>query len=138
MAVSLSAMFLAPVWPLDFSQGDAQGRCMEEDEPGEVPKLPPDARLESLDKRLDRLQQEEAKRAGRKMPDSTYRVGQLVLSHLVGAPAGGFIIGFLLDKWWGTKPWAMLVMLFAGFAVGVMNVMRIAKTPPGGTPDGKR
>ena len=138
MAVSLSAMFLAPVWPLDFSQGDAQGRCMEEDEPGEVPKLPPDARLESLDKRLDRLQQEEAKRTGRKMPDSTYRVGQLVLSHLVGAPAGGFIIGFLLDKWWGTKPWAMLVMLFAGFAVGVMNVMRIAKTPPGGTPDGKR
>jgi len=138
LAVSLSAMFLAPVWPLDFSQGDAQGRCMAEDEPGEVPKLPPDARLESLDKRLDRLQQEEAKRTGRKMPDSTYRVGQLVLSHLVGAPAGGFIIGFLLDKWWGTKPWAMLVMLFAGFAVGVMKVMSIAKTPPGGTPDGKR
>ena len=138
MAVSLSAMFLAPVWPLDFSQGDAQGRCMAEDEPGEVPKLPPDARLESLDKRLDRLQQEEAKRTGRKMPDSTYRVGQLVLSHLVGAPAGGFIIGFLLDKWWGTKPWAMLVMLFAGFAVGVMNVMRISNIRPGSGPDGKR
>ena len=35
---------------------------MAEDETGEVPKLPPDARLESLDQRLDRLQQAEAKR----------------------------------------------------------------------------
>ena len=32
------------------------------DETDEVPKLPPDARLESLDERLDRLQQAEAKR----------------------------------------------------------------------------
>ena len=40
--------------PLDFSGGDAQGRRMAEDEIGEVPKLPPDARLESLDQRLDR------------------------------------------------------------------------------------
>ena len=37
---------------------------MAEDETGEVPKLPPDARLESLDERLDRLQQAEAKRTG--------------------------------------------------------------------------
>jgi ATP synthase protein I len=111
---------------------------MAEDEPGEVPKLPPDARLDSLEERLKRAQMAEAERTRKKEPDANYRVGQLVLSHLVGAPAGGFIIGFLLDKWWGTKPWAMLVMLFAGFAVGVMNVMRIAKTQPDGTPDGKR
>ena len=138
MAVSLSAMFLAPVWPLDFSQGDAQGRCMAEDEPGEVPKLPPDARLESLDKRLDRLQQEEAKRTGRKMPDSTYRVGQLVLSHLVGAPVGGAVIGWGLDSLAGalghrTFPTFFLLMLFFGFGVGVRNIMRLSKTrtPPG-------
>jgi ATP synthase protein I len=111
---------------------------MAEDETGEAPKLPPDARLESLDERLERLQQAEAQKAGRRAPDASYRAGQLVLSHLVGAPAGGFIIGFVLDKWLGTKPWLMLVMLFAGFAVGVMNVMRISKTPPGGAPGGKR
>ncbi len=111
---------------------------MVEDEPEEAPKLPPDARLGSLEQRLDRLQQAEAKRTGPRVPDASYRAGQLVLSHLIGAPAGGFIIGFLLDKWWGTKPWAMLVMLFAGFAVGVMNVMRISKTPQGKTPDGKK
>ena len=35
---------------------------MAEDEDAEVPKLPPDARLESLEQRLERLQQAEAKR----------------------------------------------------------------------------
>jgi ATP synthase protein I len=104
---------------------------MAEDETDEVPKLPPDARLESLDERLDRLRQAEAKRTAKKQPDRSYQVGQLVLSHLVGAPLGGGIIGWLLDRWLGTKPWLMLVMLFLGFAVGVMNVLRISKTPPG-------
>jgi ATP synthase protein I len=111
---------------------------MAEDEPAEAPKLPEDARLGSLEQRLERLQQAEAKRTRVRAPDASYRAGQLVLSHLIGAPAGGFIIGFLLDRWLGTKPWAMLVMLFAGFAVGVMNVMRISRTPPGNRPDGNR
>ena len=135
MAVSLSAMFLVPSWPLRFMRGDAQGRCMAEDEIDEVPKLPPDARLESLDERLDRLQQEEDKRNRRRMPDASYRAGQAVLSNLIGAPAGGFIIGFVLDKLLGTKPWLMLAMLFAGFAVGVWNVFRIANNPSGRRPD---
>ncbi len=104
---------------------------MAEDETGEVPKLPPDARLESLDKRLDRLQQEEAKRTAKPAPDSSYQAGQLVLSNLIGAPAGGFIIGFVLDKWLGTQPWLLLIMLFLGFAGGFMNVMRISRTASG-------
>jgi ATP synthase protein I len=107
---------------------------MAEDDTDEVPKLPPDARLESLDERLDRLQEAEAKRTRRRMPDASYRAGQLVLSHLVGAPAGGFIIGFVLDKLLGTKPWLMLLMLFAGFAVGVFNVMRISSNSSGKAP----
>ena len=104
---------------------------MAEDETDEVPKLPPDARLESLDKRLERLQQAEAKRTSRSEHDPNYRTGQLVLSHLVGAPAGGFIIGFALDKWLGTKPWLMLLMLFLGFAVGIWNVIRISSSSSG-------
>ena len=119
-------MFLVPVWPLDSATGDAQGRRMAEDENGEVPKLPPDARLESLDQRLDRLQQAEAKRTAKRQPDSNYQAGQLVLSQLVGCPLGGGIVGWLLDRWFGTKPWLMLVMLFLGFAVGVWNVIRIS------------
>ena len=98
------------------------------------PELPPDPRLESLDERLKRAQEKEALRDRKGQGDPNYRIGQLVLSHLVGAPIGGFVIGFALDRWLGTKPWLMLVMLFLGFAVGVMNVIRISKTPPGTGP----
>jgi ATP synthase protein I len=40
----------------------------------------------------------------------------------------------MLDRWLGTRPWLMLVMLFLGFAVGVMNVLRISKQPPASGP----
>ena len=109
---------------------------MAEDETGEAAKLPPDARLESLDERLDRLQQEEAKRTAKRQPDASYRAGQLVLSNLIGAPAGGFVIGFVLDKWLGTQPWLLLIMLFLGFVGGFMNVMRISRSSTGEPPRG--
>jgi ATP synthase protein I len=111
---------------MSFGRGDAQGRDMAEDETGEPSKLPPDARLESLDERLDRMQQAEAKRTAKRQPDVNYQAGQLVLSQLVGCPLGGGIVGWLLDRWLGTKPWLMLVMLFLGFAVGIWNVIRIS------------
>jgi len=112
--------------PRDFQQGRRIGRDIAEDETDDVPKLPPDARLESLDERLDRLQQAEAKRTAKRQPDTSYQAGQLILSQLVGCPLGGGIVGWLLDRWLGTKPWLMLVMLFLGFAVGVWNVIRIS------------
>src|SRR6476620_7926945 len=118
-------MFLALPAPIS-SRGDAQGRRMAEDETDEVPKLPPDARLESLDERLDRMQQAEAKRTTKRQPDTNYQSGQLVLSQLVGCPLGGGIVGWLMDRWFGTKPWLMLVMLFLGYAGGIWNVIRIS------------
>ena len=99
---------------------------MAEDDTGEAPKLPPDARLESLDERLDRLQQAEAKRTAKRQPDANYQGGQLVLGQLVGCPLGGGIVGWVLDRWFGTMPWLTLVFLFLGFAVGVWNVIRIS------------
>ena len=99
---------------------------MAEDEPDEAPKLPPDARLGSLEERLERLQQVEAKTSQRRQPDASYQAGQLVLSQLVGCPLGGGIVGWLLDRWFGTKPWLMLAMIFLGFAVGIWNVIRIS------------
>ena len=99
---------------------------MAEDDTDEVPKLPPDARLESLDERLDRLQQAEAKRTAKRQPDANYQSGQLVLGQLVGCPVGGGIVGWVLDRWFGTMPWLTLVFLFLGFAVGVWNVIRIS------------
>jgi ATP synthase protein I len=125
-------MFLALCTPQSW-RGDAQGmRIVATDETGQDPKLPPDARLDSLEQRLERAQQTEAKRTGRAQPNPTTRVWQLMFSHLIGAPAGGGIIGWGLDTLFGTFPTFFLVMLFVGFGVGVVNVMRISKTPPGG------
>jgi ATP synthase protein I len=129
-------MFLVPVWPLKFSRGDAQGRCMAEDETDEVPKLPPDARLESLDERLLRLQQAEAKRTGKVQPNANDRLWQQLFGHLIGAPFGGAVIGWGLDSLVGlsghrTFPLFFLLMLFFGFGVGVRNVMRLTKTRTG-------
>ena len=101
---------------------------MAEEEADEVQKLPPDARLESLEERIERLQQAEAKRTHRAEPNPTTRIWQLMFSHLIGAPAGGGIIGWGLDTLLGTFPIFFLVMLFLGFGVGVVNVMRISKT----------
>jgi len=108
---------------------------MDEDETDEVPKLPPDARLESLNQRLDRLQEAEAKRNAAGGPDSSYRTGQLVLSYLIGAPSGGFLIGLLLDRWFGTRPWLMLVLLFLGFVAGFISVIRVSSNSPAKGPD---
>src|ERR671921_1200089 len=87
-------MFLVPVWPFHFSRGDAQGRRMAEDETGEVPKLSPDARLESLDQRLERLQQAEAKRTEVRQPSPGTRIAQQAFGHLIGAPVGGAGVGW--------------------------------------------
>ena len=110
---------------------------MAADETQEDPKLPPDARLDSLEQRLERAQAIEAERTKRAEPDANYRTGQLVLGHLVGAPLGGGLLGWGLDSLLGTRPWLMLVMLFLGFGAGIMNVLRISKTPPGGRPGPK-
>ena len=107
---------------------------MATDETGQDPKLPPDARLDSLEERLERAQRIEAGRTRKAQHDPSYRAGQLVLSHLVGAPLGGGLIGWGLDSLLGTRPWLLLLMLFLGFGVGVRNVLRISKTPPGSGP----
>ena len=111
---------------------------MAEDEADEVPKLPPDARLESLDERLDRLQQAEAKRTGVVQQNASDRLWQQLFGHLIGAPFGGAVIGWGLDSLAGalghkTFPLFFLLMLFFGFGVGVRNIMRLSKTrtPPG-------
>ena len=111
---------------------------MAEDETGEVPKLPPDVRLESLDKRLDRLQQEEAKRTEVQQPSPGTRVAQQSFGHLIGAPVGGAVIGWGLDSLVAlsghrTFPLFLLLMLFFGFGVGLRNVIRITgnRTTPG-------
>ena len=48
-------------------------------------------------------------------------------TELVAAVAVGTIIGFILDNWFGTKPWLILIFFFVGVIAGVMNVIKAAK-----------
>jgi len=48
-------------------------------------------------------------------------------TELVSAVAVGTIIGFILDKTFGTKPWLILIFFFIGVIAGIINVIKSAK-----------
>ena len=48
-------------------------------------------------------------------------------TELVAAVAVGTIIGFILDNWFDTKPWLIIIFFFLGAAAGMLNVIRTAK-----------
>ena len=47
-------------------------------------------------------------------------------TELVAAVAVGTIIGFILDSWFDTKPWFIIIFFFLGTAAGILNVIRTA------------
>ena len=47
-------------------------------------------------------------------------------TELVAAVGVGTIIGFILDSWFGTKPWLIVIFFFLGAAAGMLNVIREA------------
>ena len=47
-------------------------------------------------------------------------------TELVAAVAIGTIIGFILDSWFDTKPWLIIIFFFLGTAAGILNVIRTA------------
>ena len=47
-------------------------------------------------------------------------------TELVAAVLVGTIIGFILDSWFGTKPWLIIIFFFLGTAAGMLNVFRTA------------
>ena len=54
---------------------------------------------------------------------SAFRLG----TELVAAAVVGTIIGFILDNWFDTKPWLILLFFFLGVIAGIYNVIRSAK-----------
>jgi len=53
---------------------------------------------------------------------SAFRLG----TELVAAVVVGTIIGFILDSWFDTKPWLIIIFFFLGAAAGMLNVIRTA------------
>ncbi|HJN84064.1 MAG TPA: AtpZ/AtpI family protein [Candidatus Pelagibacter bacterium] len=51
-----------------------------------------------------------------------------ISTEMVAAVVVGTIIGFILDNWFGTKPWLILIFFFVGVIAGILNVVKSAKS----------
>ena len=48
-------------------------------------------------------------------------------AELVSAVFVGTIIGFILDSWFDTKPWLIIIFFFLGSIAGILNIIKAAK-----------
>jgi ATP synthase protein I len=101
-------------------------------DPGETPNGGEDPRLASLDAQLKKVRDAEEARtrpAGQPaaLTGKGAGQGQRVLSTLLGAPLGAALIGWVIDRFAGTTPAGLLIMLFLGFGAAISQVYRISK-----------
>jgi len=104
---------------------------MSEESPAREP-IAEDARIDALEGRLNAAREREDKRNQLKVKgvDADYRSGNRVLTDLIGGIFGGLVIGWVIDRFAGTEPWGLLVMLFLGIIVAFRNIIRAANTRP--------
>ena len=104
---------------------------MMEDKTGQDVESPQDARLDSLEERLQRAQAREAERTGQARPaDANEQLGQRVLSTLLGGLFGGTLIGWLLDRLLGTGPWLLIIMMVLGTIGGFWSLITLSSRRP--------
>ena len=79
--------------------------------------------------RLEIAKKKLSKRDLGKNKQSKSSIGQAfkMSTELVSAVVVGTIIGFILDKTFGTKPWLILIFFFVGVTAGIINVVKSAK-----------
>jgi ATP synthase protein I len=107
---------------------DARDRKVRDQSSAEEAAL--SARLRDLGKQLGRHHSEgpsDSEPGQRPTTDASAMARGFRLStELVAGVLVGAGIGWLIDRWVGTTPLAMIVFLLLGFAAGVLNVMRVA------------
>jgi ATP synthase protein I len=98
------------------------------DEPSGRDPIGEDARIDTLEDRLAAAREREDARTGNRQQglDASYRAGNRVLAELLGGIIGGLVIGWVIDRFAGTSPWGLLVMLFLGIIVAFRNIFRIS------------
>ena len=70
---------------------------------------------------MERAQEKKAE-ASRK----GYAEAMKLSSEFIAAIVVGGVLGYVLDRYSGTKPWGMIILLLLGFCAGVLNVLRSA------------
>ena len=78
-------------------------------------------RLKIAKSKIKKQVQSDSEKKGTFM-GSAFKLG----TELVAAVAVGTIIGFILDSWFDTKPWLIIIFFFLGTAAGILNVIRTA------------
>ena len=78
-------------------------------------------RLKIAKSKIQKQIQDDKEKRGSFM-GSAFKLG----TELVAAVAVGTIIGFILDNWFDTKPWLIIIFFFLGTAAGILNVIRTA------------
>jgi ATP synthase protein I len=59
------------------------------------------------------------------LPTGSWGIGFRAGVEVVSALVVGVLIGFGLDRWFGTWPWLFLLFFVAGSAAGILNVYRL-------------
>ena len=100
-----------------------------------VPEDPLQNRLDNLGKALDaeRLPSQKASDDSRhaQTTGAAMNLGIRAMTEFVAAVAVGALLGWQLDKWFGTAPVCLVILLAAGTAAGFWNVYKIAAAPAG-------
>ena len=78
-------------------------------------------RLEIAKSKIKKKIQNDDEKKGSFM-GSAFKLG----TELVAAVVVGTIIGFILDSWFDTKPWLIIIFFFLGTAAGILNVIKTA------------
>lgn len=81
--------------------------------------------LRALGARLDKARRQKEPRP-QQAPPTSLGIASRFATELIVAIAVGGGMGWLLDRWLGTKPIFLVVMFVLGAAAGIRNVMRAA------------
>lgn len=86
-------------------------------------------RLRNFGERLDQtLKARQRAKSGGSEEGSALSLAFRAITELVVAVAVTMGIGWMLDRYFGTAPWLMLVFMPFGFAAGIWNVMRLGRS----------
>ena len=101
---------------------------MNDEKPAREP-IGEDARIDALEARLAAARERESERnkpVGGAEADANYRLGNRVLAELIGGIGGGAFIGWVIDRFAGTSPWGLMVVMILGIVVSFRNIIRMS------------
>jgi ATP synthase protein I len=88
-------------------------------------------KTESLETRRQRLTAElathripEAPPSQRRKDAQGFAMAVKLSSEFIAGVVVGAFLGYLFDRFLGTAPWGMIILLLLGFCAGVLNVLR--------------